>query len=105
MNLTNLTYTPCGLPIGEQQIDGHRPAEVVVNHSRATPLAPAERREAQFSDTAGAGNQVSRCRIFCEDYEYGDLAHDLAIDTELAGRLVEGTREIDIADDRIASPG
>ena len=38
-----------------------------------------------------------RCRGIHVDenwYEYGDLPYDLAIDTELAGRLVEGTREM-----------
>lgn len=40
-----------------------------------------------------------RCRGIHVDenwYEYGDLPYDLAIDTELAGRLVEGTREMGI---------
>ena len=38
-----------------------------------------------------------RCRGIHADenwYEYGDLPHDLAIDTEPAGRLGEGTREM-----------
>ena len=40
-----------------------------------------------------------RCRGVHVDenwYEYGDLPYDLAIDTELARRLVEGTREMGI---------
>ena len=41
----------------------------------------------------------ARCRGIHVDenwYEYGDLPYDLAIDIELAGRLVEGTRDMGI---------